>query len=107
MPAFSHRGYGESMSEVSTHLASVRIGHGTDADQPDGHSRAPCRTRQGRPRAHLIGSPRVRYLASYRSEDQMSGEQYLHWHDGVEFDEETQTWRGYIEDNNFRSNKHL
>jgi len=37
----------------------------------------------------------------------MGGEQYLHWHDGVEFDEETQTWRGYIEDNNFRSNKHL
>jgi len=37
----------------------------------------------------------------------MSGEQYLHWHDGVEFDEATQTWRGYIEDNNVRSNKHL
>jgi hypothetical protein len=37
----------------------------------------------------------------------MSGEQYLHWHDGVEFDEATQTWRGYIENNNFRSNKHL
>ena len=37
----------------------------------------------------------------------MSGEQYLHWHDGVEFDEATQTWRGYIEDNNFKSNKHL
>ena len=33
--------------------------------------------------------------------------EYLHWHDGVEFDEATQTWRGYIEDNNFRSNKHL
>ena len=37
----------------------------------------------------------------------MSGEQYLHWHDGVEFDQATQTWRGYIEDNNVRSNKHL
>ena len=37
----------------------------------------------------------------------MSGKEYLHWHDGVEFDDATQTWRGYIEDNNVRSNKHL
>jgi len=29
----------------------------------------------------------------------MSGENYLHWHDGVEFDAESQTWRGYIEPN--------
>ena len=27
----------------------------------------------------------------------MSGENYLDWHDGVEFDAESQTWRGYIE----------
>jgi hypothetical protein len=37
----------------------------------------------------------------------MSGKEYLHWHDGVEFDEATQTWHGYIEDTNFSSNKHL
>src|SRR4249920_3090378 len=29
----------------------------------------------------------------------MSGEDYLQWHDGVEFDAESQTWRGYIEAN--------
>ncbi len=36
----------------------------------------------------------------------MSGEDYLDWHDGVEFDSESQTWRGYIEDND-RTRKHL
>ena len=29
----------------------------------------------------------------------MSEVNYFHWHDGVEFDEASQTWRGYIEDN--------
>jgi hypothetical protein len=24
---------------------------------------------------------------------------YLHWHDGVEYDAASDTWRGYIEDN--------
>jgi hypothetical protein len=31
----------------------------------------------------------------------MSTENYFHWHDGVELDVATQTWRGYIEDNDF------
>ena len=31
----------------------------------------------------------------------MSDENYFHWHDGVELDEELQTWRGYIEDNDY------
>ena len=32
----------------------------------------------------------------------MSGEEYRHWHDGVELvDAESQTWRGYIEDNDY------
>lgn len=36
----------------------------------------------------------------------MSDENYLHWHDGVEFDTRSQTWRGYIEDNDY-IHKHL
>jgi hypothetical protein len=36
----------------------------------------------------------------------MSDENYFHWHDGVEFDDESQTWRGYIEDNDY-AHKHL
>ena len=36
----------------------------------------------------------------------MSGENYLDWHDGVEFDAESQTWRGYIEANG-STRKHL
>ena len=36
----------------------------------------------------------------------MSPENYLEWHDGVEFDAESQTWRGYIEDNEY-TRKHL
>ena len=31
----------------------------------------------------------------------MGGENYFHWHDGVEFDRESNTWRGYIEDNDY------
>ena len=31
----------------------------------------------------------------------MSGEEYLHWHDGVEMDTATNLWRGYIEDNDY------
>jgi hypothetical protein len=31
----------------------------------------------------------------------MSDENYFHWHDGVEFDNQSQTWRGYIEDNDY------
>src|SRR4051812_40727416 len=26
---------------------------------------------------------------------------YVHWHDGVEYDEASNTWRGYIEDNDY------
>ncbi len=37
----------------------------------------------------------------------MSGEDYLRWHDGVEFDAASQTWRGYIESNDDRTRKHL
>ena len=37
----------------------------------------------------------------------MSGEDYLRWHDGVEFDAASQTWRGYIESNDDHSRKHL
>ena len=33
-------------------------------------------------------------------------ENYVHWHAGVELDEQTQTWRGYIADNDYRQ-KHL
>jgi hypothetical protein len=29
----------------------------------------------------------------------MSPEDYFHWHDGVELDVSSNTWRGYIEDN--------
>ena len=36
----------------------------------------------------------------------MSGENYLQWHDGVELDTASQTWRGYIEDND-GTRKHL
>jgi hypothetical protein len=36
----------------------------------------------------------------------MSGEDYLQWHDGVEFDADSQTWRGYIEANG-STRKHL
>jgi hypothetical protein len=36
----------------------------------------------------------------------MSREKYLRWHDGVEFDTGSQTWRGYIEDNDY-TEKHL
>jgi hypothetical protein len=36
----------------------------------------------------------------------MSTENYFHWHDGVELDVATQTWRGYIEDNDY-TRKHL
>ena len=36
----------------------------------------------------------------------MSGENYSHWHDGVEFDRDSKTWRGYIEDNDY-TQKHL
>jgi hypothetical protein len=28
-------------------------------------------------------------------------ENYFHWHDGVEFDSQSNTWRGYIEDNDY------
>jgi hypothetical protein len=31
---------------------------------------------------------------------------YLRWHDGVEFGPTSQTWRGYIEDNDY-THKHL
>jgi hypothetical protein len=31
---------------------------------------------------------------------------YFRWHDGVEFDPTSQTWRGYIEDNDY-TQKHL
>lgn len=36
----------------------------------------------------------------------MSGEDYFRWHDGVELDPKSQTWRGYIEDNDY-TEKHL
>jgi hypothetical protein len=36
----------------------------------------------------------------------MGDENYFHWHDGVELDEQSQTWRGYIEDNDY-TRKHL
>jgi hypothetical protein len=36
----------------------------------------------------------------------MSGEDYFRWHDGVELDTASQTWRGYIEDNDY-TKKHL
>jgi hypothetical protein len=36
----------------------------------------------------------------------MSGTDYYRWHDGVEFDEASRTYRGYIEDNDYTS-KHL
>jgi hypothetical protein len=36
----------------------------------------------------------------------MADDKYLHWHDGVEQDTATQTWRGYIEDNDY-TEKHL
>jgi hypothetical protein len=36
----------------------------------------------------------------------MSAEKYLQWHDGVELDTASQTWRGYIEDNDY-TEKHL
>jgi hypothetical protein len=36
----------------------------------------------------------------------VSSTDYLRWHDGVEFDRESQTWRGYIEDNDY-TEKHL
>jgi hypothetical protein len=36
----------------------------------------------------------------------MDPKEYRHWHDGVELDEESQTWRGYIEDNDYTT-KHL
>jgi hypothetical protein len=36
----------------------------------------------------------------------MTDDTYLHWHDGVELDTATQTWRGYIEDNDY-TEKHL
>jgi hypothetical protein len=29
----------------------------------------------------------------------MSGDEYLKWHDGVEYDQATSMWRGYIESN--------
>ena len=31
----------------------------------------------------------------------MSGTDYYRWHDGVEFDEASRTYRGYIEDNDY------
>ena len=36
----------------------------------------------------------------------MSGEDYSDWHTGVEFDLDSRTWRGYIE-NNDHTEKHL
>ncbi len=31
----------------------------------------------------------------------MSAVNYFHWHDGVEYDAASATWRGYIEDNDY------
>jgi hypothetical protein len=36
----------------------------------------------------------------------VSSTDYLRWHDGAEFDATSQTWRGYIEDNDY-TEKHL
>lgn len=41
-----------------------------------------------------------------RSGGARMAENYFRWHDGVELDEHTQTWRGYIEDNDY-TRKHL
>ena len=36
----------------------------------------------------------------------MTGDEYSDWHTGVEFDRDSRTWRGYIEDNEY-TQKHL